>query len=81
MPKCDFKPKLQTNFILEITFQHGSSPVNLLHIFRTPFLKNICRRLLLRVRWFFNKGIFSNPLFKYEVEILFVCCTSFFRKV
>ena len=24
----------------EITLQHGCSPVNLLHIFRTPFLKN-----------------------------------------
>ena len=31
--------KLQSNFI-EITFQHGCSPVNLLHIFRIPFLKN-----------------------------------------
>ena len=27
------------NFI-EITLQHGCSPVNLLHIFRTPFSKN-----------------------------------------
>ena len=31
--------KLQSNFI-EITLRHGCSPVNLLHIFRTPFLKN-----------------------------------------
>ena len=28
-----------SNFI-EITLRHGCSPVNLLHIFRTPFLKN-----------------------------------------
>ena len=28
--------KLQSNFI-EITYWHGCSPVNLLHIFRTPF--------------------------------------------
>ena len=28
MPKCDF---------IEITLRHGCSPVNLLHIFRTPF--------------------------------------------
>ena len=28
--------KLLCNFI-EITLQHGCSPVNLLHIFRTPF--------------------------------------------
>ena len=28
MPKCDF---------IEITLRQGHSPVNLLHIFRTPF--------------------------------------------
>ena len=32
--------KLLCNFI-ETTFRHGCSPVNLLHIFRTPFLKNL----------------------------------------
>ena len=37
MPKC------------EITLWHGCSPVNLLHISRTPFLKNISGRLLLKV--------------------------------
>ena len=31
--------KLQSNFI-EIAVRHGFSPVNLLHIFRTPFPKN-----------------------------------------
>ena len=36
MPKCDFNILL-CNFF-EITLQHGCSPVNLLHIFRTPFL-------------------------------------------
>ena len=35
-----------SNFI-EITLRHGYSPVNLLHIFRTPFTKNTFRRLLL----------------------------------
>ena len=38
-------PKLQNNFI-EITFWHVCSPVNLLHIFRTPFLKNTSGRLI-----------------------------------
>ena len=39
MPKCDFnKVALQS---LEITLRHGCSPVNLLHIFKTPFSKNI----------------------------------------
>ena len=39
--------KLQSNFI-EITLRHGCSPVNLQHIFRTPFVKNTSGRLLLR---------------------------------
>ena len=59
MPKCDFnKVTLQLywnhisawgNFI-EITFQHGCSPVNLLHIFRRPFSKNTFGWLLLEVK-------------------------------
>ena len=40
--------KLLCNFI-EITLRHGCSPVNLLHIFRTPFLKNISEWLLLEI--------------------------------
>ena len=38
--------KLQSNFI-EITLRDGCSPVNLLHIFRIPFLKNTSEELLL----------------------------------
>ena len=38
--------KLQGNFI-EIELRHGCSPVNLLHIFRTPFPTNISKGLLL----------------------------------
>ena len=36
MPKCDFNK----------VALHGCSPVNLLHIFRTPFSKNTATRLL-----------------------------------
>ena len=32
---------------IEITLRHGCSPVNLLHIFKTPFLKNTFGGLLL----------------------------------
>ena len=36
------------NFI-EIALRHGCSPINLLHIFRTPFPKNTSGRLLLKI--------------------------------
>ena len=39
--------KFWLNFI-EIAIWHGFSPVNFLHIFRTPFLKNTFGRLLLK---------------------------------
>ena len=38
--------KLQSSFI-EIALRHGCSPVNLLHIFRTPFPRNTSGWLLL----------------------------------
>ena len=37
--------KLQSNFV-EITLRHGCSPLNLHHIFRTPFPKNTSGPLL-----------------------------------
>ena len=50
MSKCDFnKVALQ---LFEITLRHGCSPVNLLHIFRTPFLKNTSGWMLLDVKTF-----------------------------
>ena len=53
MPKCSFnKVALLCNFI-EIALRHGCSPVNLLHIFKTPFPKNNSGRLLLRSSGFF----------------------------
>ena len=39
---------LQCNFI-EIALQHGCSPVNVLHIFKTPFLRNTSGRLPLHI--------------------------------
>ena len=47
MPKQDFN-KVASNFI-EITLWQGCSPVNLLHIFRTPFYNNISGELLMKV--------------------------------
>ena len=37
---------IQSSFT-EIQLRHGCFPVNLLHIFRTPFLKNTSERLFL----------------------------------
>ena len=57
--------KLQSNFI-EIILWYEWSPVNLLHIFRTPFTKNTCKLLLLKIctvalfarrKWNFFKNI------------------------
>ena len=49
---------LLCNFTV-ITLWHGRSPVNLLHIFRIPFLKNTYGRLLLNISdgFFFNHAI------------------------
>ena len=47
MPKCGFNNvALQ---IIKIPLRHGSFPVSLLHIFRTPFDENTSGELLLAV--------------------------------
>ena len=51
--------KLQRNFI-EITFRHWCSPVNLLHIFRTPLLKNTSGRLLLYLSVLYSPKKLTN---------------------
>ena len=58
MPKYD----LQSNFI-EITLQHGCSPVNLLHIFRILLPKSTSGGLLLKVK---GKQIISSKVQKKE---------------
>ena len=51
---------LQSNFI-EIALRHGCSDVNLLHFFRTPFLKNTSGWLLLSFLWFNKWNKKSKP--------------------
>ena len=46
MPMCDVIAEVQSNFI-EIALRYGCSPINLLHIFRTSFLKNTSGWLLM----------------------------------
>ena len=52
--------KLLGNFI-KMTRRHGCSPVNLLHIFRKPFLKNTSWGLLLYLSWRTNKHVITGP--------------------
>ena len=47
IPKCDFNKVAN----IEIVLRHGCSLVNLLHIFRTSFPKNISDGLLLDSPW------------------------------
>ena len=67
MPKCDFN---RADFI-EITLRLGGSPVNLLHICRTPFYKNTYGGLLLHL------AVISNLFYlcqikKAEIKFLIV---------
>ena len=61
VPKCNFN-KVGCNFI-ETALRHERSPVNLLHIFRTPFPKNTSGRLLL--------------YFQLHWNLIAVSCTSY----
>ena len=49
MPKCDFNKVAKATYL---KFRHECSPVNLLHIFRAPFSKNISEGLLLSYKLF-----------------------------
>ena len=46
--RCSNENMFLSNFI-EIRLRHGCSPVNLLHIFRTPFLEDTSGWLLLKI--------------------------------
>ena len=47
---------------VEITLQHGCSPVNLLNIFRTPFPKNTSGRLLFYLKIFALSHIAADQI-------------------
>ena len=53
--------KLQRNFV-EITLWHESSPVNLLHIFRTPFLKALCYFQFLKTTKYVNQILSAKAM-------------------
>ena len=75
MPKCDFSLKLQSNFI-EIALRYGCSPVNLLHIFRAPFLKNTSGGLLLKILHYTKKLLLKNPFFMFLTKFIFAVSQS-----
>ena len=66
--------KLQSNFI-EIALWHGCSPVNLLHIFRTAFLKNTSGRLLFLVT---TKICFFVCNLQFSIAVNFSFCVNIF---
>ena len=75
MPKCD-SIKFLCIFI-EIARWHGCSPVNLLHIFRTPFARNTSGWLLLHSdgmdppqKCFLIKAAFSREQFRIAIVTL-----------
>ena len=57
--------KLLCNFI-KIALRHGCSPVNLLHIFRTPFSRNTSGWLLLHVL----------DIIYWHLDIIWFCCKN-----
>ena len=65
--------KLLCHFV-EITLQHGCSPVNLLPIFRTPFPKSTSRELLL------NKKKCSLECSRHEIADSTLTWSYFFNK-
>ena len=65
--------KMRSKFI-EITLRHGRSPVILLDIFRTHFLKNTSRRLLMNVSNYFLQNLF--PAFSKTNKLLGNNCAT-----
>ena len=73
IPKCDFNKVEKVNFI-EITLWHGCSSVYLLHIFRTPFLKNTFGGLLLLPWMLLNPLLpFYTPWKHQKNTFVFLC--------
>ena len=69
MPKCDFNK-------VELTPRHEFYPVNLLQIFRTPFLKNTSGRLLLKLH--FLQAATVNSQLKEKKQLTIINFKTFF---
>ena len=76
MPKCNFN-KLQSNFI-KLALQYECSPVNLPHIFRTPFPKSTYGQMLLQGAFkrccsvstfmLFHSSLFLKLVYNFEIS-------------
>ena len=71
-----YAANLQKNTLAEIPLRHWCSPVNLLHIFRTPFPKNTSGGLLLRLTCKLGSSnvaslflFYSHCIWKYSSEL------------
>ena len=75
MRKCDFK-KVTWNFF-EITLSHWCSPVNLLHIFKTTFIRTPMgtASVALRSSFFMKEALLAQTYF-----ILIRACLSKIKK-
>ena len=69
MPKCNFN-----KVAIEIALRHRCSPVNLLHIFRTPFPRKTSGRLLLLLPKAVAQSCFVKKVF------LKICSKFTYRK-
>ena len=65
---------LKLHFDIEIALRRRCSPINLLHIFRTPFPKNTSGRLLLMAIWSELKSQFLTVNF-FKIHILMILLT------
>ena len=81
--------KLLCNFVI-ITLRHGCSPVNLLHVFRTPFFKNTSGWLLLNSGFFttvsknslsLKRKHFTSQKMKFSIKEFFSKCDQIRRKI
>ena len=67
------------SYFIEIALRHGCSPVNLLRILRTPFLKNTSGRLLLFI--IFDKVKFSTHMINSTRDKIEFSCFKCFMSI